>query len=121
MYFFSQKINGKKPIKQAVNTLLGIGLFLADRYCKDLGYNPRLRFNKLTKKQQIMLEHKIKNDRNNLKQDNLIKAFQENVKSLIAILCYKGFRHKNFLPLRGQRTRTNGKTAKAGRSRLTFF
>jgi hypothetical protein len=36
MYFFNQKINDKKPIKQAVNTLLGIGLFLADKYCKDL-------------------------------------------------------------------------------------
>jgi small subunit ribosomal protein S13 len=68
-----------------------------------------------------MLKHKIRNDRNYLKQDNLIKALQENAKNLIAILCYKGFRHKNFLPLRGQRTHTNGKTAKAGRSRLTFF
>jgi small subunit ribosomal protein S13 len=68
-----------------------------------------------------MLEHKIRSDRNNLKQNNLIKVFQENVKNLIAILCYKGFRHKIFLPLRGQRTHTNGKTAKAGRSKLTFF
>jgi hypothetical protein len=44
MYFFSQKINDKKPVKQAVNTLLGIGLFLADRYCKDLLRSNQLGF-----------------------------------------------------------------------------
>jgi small subunit ribosomal protein S13 len=121
MYFFSQKLNDKKPIKQALNAIFGIGIFLAGSYCKDLGYSSRLRFNKLTKKQQSMLEHKIRNDQRYLKKEALIKASHENVKNLIAIFCYTGLRHKSFLPLRGQRTHTNGKTAKAGRNRVTIF
>jgi small subunit ribosomal protein S13 len=34
------------------------------------------------------------------------------IKELIAINCYRGFRHKSGLPVRGQRTRTNASTQK---------
>lgn len=35
-----------------------------------------------------------------------------NIKKLIDIECYKGFRHRDKLPCRGQRTRTNAKSVK---------
>jgi small subunit ribosomal protein S13 len=42
-----------------------------------------------------------------------IKRFvYENIKRCYEIQCYKGLRHKDSLPVRGQRTRTNASTKK---------
>ena len=38
-----------------------------------------------------------------------------NIKRLMDIGCYRGFRHRRGLPLRGQRTRTNARTRKGPR------
>lgn len=35
-----------------------------------------------------------------------------NVKRLVSIRCYRGLRHKNKLPVQGQRTRSNSRTAR---------
>ena len=35
-----------------------------------------------------------------------------NIKRLMDIGCYRGFRHRRGLPMRGQRTRTNARTRK---------
>jgi small subunit ribosomal protein S13 len=46
-----------------------------------------------------------------------------NIKRLVEIGCFRGMRHRHNLPCRGQRTRTNARTAKgpkktvAGRGR----
>ena len=37
---------------------------------------------------------------------------QLNIKRLMDIGCYRGFRHRRGLPVRGQRTRTNSRTRK---------
>lgn len=42
----------------------------------------------------------------------------QNMKKLVEINAYKGLRHKDSLPARGQRTRTNAKTKK--RLKLKF-
>ena len=38
-----------------------------------------------------------------------------NIKRLMDIGCYRGFRHRRGLPMRGQRTRTNARTSKGPR------
>ena len=38
-----------------------------------------------------------------------------NIKRLMDIGCYRGFRHRRGLPLRGQRTKTNARTRKGPR------
>jgi small subunit ribosomal protein S13 len=40
---------------------------------------------------------------------------QLNVKRLVDINCYRGMRHRNGLPVRGQRTKTNCRTRKGKR------
>lgn len=43
--------------------------------------------------------------------DVRVKRFiSSNINKLIDMACYKGIRHKDFLPVRGQRTRTNART-----------
>ena len=38
-----------------------------------------------------------------------------NIKRLMDLGCYRGLRHRNGLPVRGQRTRTNARTRKGPR------
>ena len=40
-----------------------------------------------------------------------MKLNYDNKKRLITIKCYKGFRHEENLPVRGQRTHSNAQTA----------
>jgi small subunit ribosomal protein S13 len=48
-------------------------------------------------------------------EGDLRKEVTMNIKRLIDIGCYRGFRHKRKLPVRGQRTRTNARTRKGPR------
>jgi small subunit ribosomal protein S13 len=48
-------------------------------------------------------------------EGDLRKDVSTNIKRLIDIGCYRGFRHKRKLPVRGQRTRTNARTRKGPR------
>jgi len=51
-----------------------------------------------------------------IKVEGALRAeIQTNIKRLIDIGCYRGIRHKQGLPLRGQRTRTNARTRKGKR------
>lgn len=43
------------------------------------------------------------------------RLYYYNIKILIEIGIYRGIRHKDNLPVRGQRTRTNSKTRKNSR------
>jgi len=45
-------------------------------------------------------------------EGDLRKEVTMNIKRLIDIGCYRGFRHKRKLPVRGQRTKTNARTRK---------
>ena len=45
----------------------------------------------------------------------LKSEIQLSVKRLMDIGCYRGFRHRRGLPMRGQRTRTNARTRKGPR------
>ena len=52
----------------------------------------------------------------NLKIEGELRSeVQLNIKRLMDIGCYRGIRHRNGLPVRGQRTRTNSRTRKGKR------
>lgn len=112
VYFLNQNVNERKPIKQILTKILGVGPFLAEGFCRDLGYNPNLPLRELSPKQIAALGDKVIKDPTTPKQEELVRNVYENVKTLAQIRVYRGQRHKAGLPLRGQRTRTNGKTAK---------
>ena len=60
---------------------------------------------------------KIRNyiDKHVVVEGDLRGQISQNIKLKISIGCYEGSRHRNRLPVRGQRTKTNAKTRK-GRS-----
>lgn len=52
----------------------------------------------------------------NLKTEGELRSeIQLNIKRLMDIGCYRGIRHRNGLPLRGQRTKNNSRTRKGKR------
>ena len=48
-------------------------------------------------------------------EGDLRREMTMNIKRLMDIGCYRGFRHRRGLPMRGQRTRTNARTRKGPR------
>ena len=51
-------------------------------------------------------------DRNYTVEGQLRRAVSQNIARLKDIQCYRGYRHRRGLPVRGQRTRTNARTRK---------
>ena len=48
-------------------------------------------------------------------EGDLRREISMNIKRLMDIGCYRGFRHRRSLPVRGQRTHTNARTRKGPR------
>ena len=48
-------------------------------------------------------------------EGDLRREMSMNIKRLMDLGCYRGFRHRRGLPVRGQRTRTNARTRKGPR------
>jgi len=48
-------------------------------------------------------------------EGDLRKEVSQDIKRLMEIGCYRGFRHRRGLPVRGQRTHTNARTRKGPR------
>jgi small subunit ribosomal protein S13 len=97
-----------KQIRYALPLLYGVGVASAKKICLELGYAPNLKIVDLTEEQQFELAKKIKEEyrlENNLKEE--IKG---NIQRYITNGSIRGFRHRNKLPVRGQRTQSNAKT-----------
>lgn len=60
--------------------------------------------------------NKIRTYINELRVEGSLRSeVQLNIKRLVDINCYRGMRHRNGLPVRGQRTKTNCRTRKGKR------
>jgi len=58
------------------------------------------------------IKYTLKDFINSLKLNLITKKQSSNIRLLQQIRCYKGDRHKKGLPVNGQRTHTNSRTAK---------
>lgn len=108
LVIFGVILPAQKKLKYALTTLFGIGPFSSDRICKELGYSPNLTVGDLNAEQQFEITKKIKEEYTI--ELNLRELIKGNVQRYISNGSIRGFRHKNKLPVRGQRTQSNGKT-----------
>lgn len=110
-----------KRVEIALTYIFGIGMTRSQRILTATGVNPDIRVKDLTEAEENALREFI--SKNYKVEGDLRREVQMNIKRLIEIGCYRGLRHRRNLPLRGQRTRTNARTAKgpkktvAGRGR----
>jgi len=102
-----------KRIEIALTYIFGIGRTSAKKILEKSGVDPSVRVKDLTPKQVETLRKIIESE---YKVEGALRAeIAANIKRLIDIKCYRGLRHIQGLPVRGQRTRTNARTRKGPR------
>jgi len=108
---------GKKKIAYALTYIYGIGITSAKKIIKMADIDSDTRVSNLTTEQAIALRQTLKNF--NLKLEGDLRRFNSlNIKRLNEINCYRGKRHRNSLPTRGQRTRTNARSRRGSKKNV---
>ena len=108
----------KKNIVCALTYIHGIGFASAKKIVQLAKINDIVKTDNLTTEQIISLREILENI--NLKLEGDLKRFNGlNIKRLNEINCYRGKRHRNNLPVRGQRTRTNARTKRRSKKKIT--
>jgi len=99
-----------KRIETALTYIFGIGLSSAKKILDRTGVDPDKRVKDLShdevSKIREVIDHEYK------VEGELRKEIAMNIKRLIDVGCYRGIRHIQGLPVRGQRTRTNARSRK---------
>jgi|TARA_B100001121_G_scaffold164355_1_gene143541 small subunit ribosomal protein S13 len=99
-----------KIVQVGLTYIYGIGDKFSKQICKDLDISKSTRVNQLSDDQILKIREYI--DKNFSVEGDLRRDTSISIKRLIDLACYRGFRHKKKLPVRGQRTRCNARTRK---------
>lgn len=102
-----------KRVEVGLTYIYGIGLSTSRKILETTGINPDTRIKDLTEDEEQLLRSEIVN--NHTVEGDLRREVTMNIKRLMDIGCYRGFRHRQGLPVRGQRTKTNARTRKGPR------
>ena len=106
-------ISNEKAIWIALTYIYGIGKHTSKQILKEAKIDKDAKAGKLTEDELSRITQII--DRNYTVGGQLRRQIFQNIARLRDINCYRGFRHKRGLPVRGQRTRTNARTRKGPR------
>ena len=103
----------EKRVEIGLTYIFGIGRVTADKILEETGINPDIRVKDLSESDVAKLREYIEH---NLKvEGDLRREISMSIKRLMDIGAYRGLRHRKGLPVRGQRTHTNGRTRKGPR------
>ena len=109
-YILGTHLNTTKQIKVALTQIFGIGPKKAVQICAKLGFSGTLLVNSLTRYQIDQIASYI--SQHYIIDSELRRMIDNDIKRFILIGSYRGFRHNDGLPVRGQRTHTNSKTCR---------
>jgi small subunit ribosomal protein S13 len=111
IYLLETKLPENKSVLFALTNIYGIGQSTAFLICKKLGFSINLKIKDLTQEQTGEILQVV--ELLNLTLNNELKKFKSlSLKNLISIKSYRGLRRVRGLPVRGQRTHTNAKSAR---------
>jgi small subunit ribosomal protein S13 len=103
----------EKPTHISLRYIRGIGPTTALEVCDKAKVKPQRKAKELTEEEVARIANIL--DREYIVEGQLRRQEQQNIARLKEIACYRGFRHRRNLPVRGQRTRTNARTRKGPR------
>ena len=103
----------EKQVQISLTYVYGIGPAHAKSILDATKVAPTTRVKDLTESELDAIRAEI--DKNFTVEGDLQRIVGGNIKRLKDIQTYRGIRHKNNLPVRGQRTRTNGRTKRGKR------
>jgi small subunit ribosomal protein S13 len=115
IYIFETELVVNKSIVFALQKIYGIGKAQSLKICKTLGFSSNFKIIDLTTDQLKKLTKTIETS-GLIITTELKKKKSFALKELVNLKTYRGIRRIKGLPVRGQRTHTNGKTAKLRRS-----
>ena len=103
-------VPSSKRLVIALTYILGIGKKFSNDICSTVDIDKNKRVNSLSEDEIIKIRECI--DKNYVVEGDLRRSISSNIKRLTDLGCYRGLRHRNKLPVRGQRTHTNARTRK---------
>lgn len=122
-------IDGEKPVVYALRQIKGVGTRVAEGIIRSTDIPPMMKIGKCNEDQIAQLKNRIQNFSDevpdwmvNRKRDpvsgknmhffgaDLDMAHREDINRMKKISCYKGIRHESGHKVRGQRTKSNGRT-----------
>ena len=107
-----------KRVAYALTYIHGIGINTAKQIIKLAEISSDIRTNDLTTEQTVALRKVL--EESDLKLEGDLRRFNGlNIKRLNEINCHRGKRHRNSLPVRGQRTRTNARSRRGTKKTVT--
>ena len=106
-------IPGNKQVWVSLQYIYGIGPTTSQNILAQTAISPDTKVNDLTEEEVNRIREII--DQQCKVEGDLRKEVSFNIKRLLEIGSYRGFRHRHGLPLRGQRTRTNARTKRGSR------
>ena len=106
----------EKRVEIGLTYIYGIGLSSAKRILAEANVDPDTRVRDLTDDEVKRISEVI-NDTQVVEGD-LRREIALNIKRLKEIGCYRGKRHRQGLPCRGQKTKTNARTRKGPKRTL---
>ena len=102
-----------KRVEIGLTYIFGIGRSLASKILEDAGVDKGRIVRDLNDEETTKIRKLIEEDYR--VEGDLRQEVSVNIKRLMEIGSYRGFRHRRSLPVRGQRTHTNARTRKGPR------
>jgi len=96
-----------KRIEVALTYIFGIGRNVSKQLLNQLKIDLNTKVDALTEDQEQQIREEIAKM---ITEGDLRRQVTNDIKRLQEIGTYRGFRHRRRLPVRGQRTKTNGRT-----------
>lgn len=110
VYFLNTNLDSKHTMQSALTKIYGLGKYQSTQICDELGISLQKRIKQLNSSELEKLSTVI--TQNYEIGADIKQSIIQNVTRLIKIGTYRGFRHIDGLPVRGQKTHGNSKTAR---------
>jgi small subunit ribosomal protein S13 len=117
VYILNKNLKDSQKIRIALQGIYGVGSFLSHQICDQLGFSQKALVKDLTSFQKDQLVRIFQNYY--FSGSELQRMVDYDIKRLIHIGSYRGFRHAASLPVRGQRTKTNAQTRRRSRKQTS--
>jgi small subunit ribosomal protein S13 len=111
IYIFETEILNNKCLSFALQKIYGIGKKNSSLICKQLGFSSNITPSQLSNEQIVKIIKFV--EKSNIVITNDLRKLQSVIlRNFVEIKSYRGLRRISGLPVRGQRTHTNSKTAR---------
>ncbi len=111
IYILNANLKDTQPLWRALCKVYGINSVLSNQICDDLGISRKVKTNQLLPSQIDLLNQVVPQDY--LTGAELYSQLRQKLERLTIISSYRGIRHSQGLPTRGQRTHGNAQTSRA--------